>query len=233
MGRFDTTRWSVVLRARGEPADAHAALETLCRTYRPPVLAYVRSHVFARDNAEDLTQAFFAGFLEHAWHAHADPERGRFRSFLLTALKRFLIDANAESRALKRGGGCRLESMDGAEVAAVSTGETPEHVFQREWARTVLSAAFARLRVEAERADKLTLFERLSEFLAEPPEQADYARVAAELHLRQNTLAVAVHRLRHRLRELVREELTETTANHGDLEAELRALREALGAVMR
>lgn len=231
MGRFDTTRWSVVLRARGEPADARAALETLCRTYRLPVLAYVRSHAHARDDAEDLTQAFFARFLEHGWHARADPERGRFRSFLLIALNRFLIDADAEARTLKRGGAFRFESMDGTD--AISTGETPEHVFQREWARTVLATALARLREEAERADKLPLFERLSEFLAEPPDQADYARVAAELHLRQNTLAVAVHRLRRRLRDLVRQELAETTANHDDLEAELRTLREALGTAMQ
>ncbi len=231
MGRFDTTRWSVVLRARGEPAEARAALETLCRTYRPPVLAYVRNHVFVRDNAEDLTQAFFARFLEQAWYADADPERGRFRSFLLTALKRFLIDASAEARTLKRGGAFRFDSLDDA--GAISTGETPEHTFQREWARAVLAAAFARLREEAEHAGKLALFERLSEFLAEAPDEADYARAAADLNLRRNTLAVAVHRLRRRLRDLVREELAETTADPGDLEAELRALREALGTVLR
>ncbi|HXE67272.1 MAG TPA: sigma-70 family RNA polymerase sigma factor [Rhodanobacteraceae bacterium] len=232
MARFDKTRWSVVLQARGEPAAARAALETLCRMYRPPVLAYVRSHVFARDSAEDLTQAFFARFLEQAWHADADPVRGRFRSFLLTALKRFLIDADAEARALKRGGGFRFETLDD-EATAASAGDTPEHIFQREWAKAVLAAAFARLRAEAQRADKLPMFERLSEFLAEPPDEADYARAAEELHLRRNTLAVAVHRLRHRLRELVREELAETTANHEGMDAELHALREALGTDMR
>lgn len=230
MGRFDTTRWSVVLRARGEPAEARAALETLCRTYRPPVLAYVRHHVRMRDNAEDLTQAFFVHFLEHAWYARADPERGRFRSFLLTALRRFLIDADAEASALKRGGGYRFEALDEESGGAGSGGDTPEHAFDREWARAVLGAAFARLREEAEQADKLPMFERLSEFLAEPPDAADYARVAAELGVRRNTLAVAVHRLRHRLRDLVREELIETTADREDMDAELRALREALGA---
>lgn len=233
MARFDKTRWSVVLQARGEPAAARAALETLCRMYRPPVLAYVRSHVFARDSAEDLTQAFFARFLEQAWYADADPGRGRFRSFLLTALKRFLIDADAEARTLKRGGGFRFEALDDEATHAASAGDTPEHVFQREWAKAVLAAAFARLRVEAQRADKLPMFERLSEFLAEPPDEADYARAAEELHLRRNTLAVAVHRLRHRLRELVREELAETTADHADMDTELHALREALGTVMR
>lgn len=228
MGRFDTTRWSVVLQARGDPADARAALEALCRTYRPPVLAYVRSHVYARDAAEDLTQAFFARFLERAWHADADPARGRFRAFLLTALKRFLIDADAEAGALKRGGGYRFESLDEDASDGPVGDDSPDRIFERAWAKAVLGAALARLRREAEEADKLAMFDRLSEFLVEAPDEDDYARAADDLHLRRNTLAVAVHRLRHRLRELVRVELAETTAGHDDMDSELRALREAL-----
>jgi RNA polymerase sigma-70 factor (ECF subfamily) len=227
MGLFDPTRWTLVRRARGDAPDARAALEALCRTYRPPVLAYVRSHVRARDAAEDLTQAFFTRFLERAWHAGADPERGRFRTFLLTMLKRFLIDADAEAHALKRGGNIRFGTLDEADAACAA--ESPEDTFEREWARAVLAAAFLRLRLEAEGAGKLALFERLSEFLTEPPDEADYARVAAELNLRRNTLAVAVHRLRHRLRDLVREELAQTTSCRADMDAELRALRVALG----
>lgn len=229
MGRFDTTRWSMVLRARGEPDGARAALEALCRTYRPPVLAFVRSHVHARDSAEDLTQAFFAKFIERAWHAGADPARGRFRTFLLTALKRFLIDADVEAHALKRGGSVHFESMDAADAEGLAGAESPDDAFERAWAHAVLAAALGRLREEAERAGKLRLFERLSEFLVESPDEADYARVAAELDLRRNTLAVAVHRLRHRLRELVREELAETTAGADEMDEELRALRGALG----
>lgn len=228
MGRFDTTRWSVVLQARGDPAGARAALETLCRTYRSPVLAYVRSHVYARDAAEDLTQAFFTRFLEHAWYADADPERGRFRSFLLTALKRFLIDADVEAAALKRGGSYRFESLDEEAAAAPAGDESPDRSFERAWAKAVLGAAFARLRGEAEAAGKLAMFDRLSEFLVEAPDEDDYAQAAEDLHLRRNTLAVAVHRLRHRLRELVREELAETTVGPDDMDSELRALREAL-----
>ncbi|HEX5487718.1 MAG TPA: sigma-70 family RNA polymerase sigma factor [Rhodanobacteraceae bacterium] len=214
-----------MLRARGEPADARRALETLCRTYRAPVLAFVRSRGYAADAAEDLTQAFFTRFLERAWHASADPERGRFRSFLLVALKRFLIDADVEARALKRGGGFRFESLDEQVGDEDALPDAPDRVFERQWAQAVLNAAFARLRHEAQSADKLALFERLSEFLVEPPDESDYARAAEELNLRRNTLAVAVHRLRHRLRELVREELSQTTAGRGDLEQELRALR--------
>lgn len=230
MGRFETTRWSVVLRARGEATDARAALETLCRTYRPPVLAYVRRNVHAQDNAEDLVQAFFTRFLEHGWHASADPDRGRFRSFLLVALKRFLINANAEASALKRGGGFRFEALDEEITSAASSGNTPEQEFDRAWAKAVLGAAYARLRAEAEQAGKLPMFERLSEFLAETPNAADYSRVAEELDMRRNTLAVAVHRLRHRLRELVQDELADTIASRDDMDAELRALRGALGS---
>lgn len=229
MGRFETTRWSVVLQARGQPAAARAALETLCRTYRPPVLAYVRRHVHARDAAEDLTQAFFARFLEQAWHARADPERGRFRSFLLTTLKRFLVDVHVEAAALKRGGGLWFESLDADGAPALAGGDSPEREFDRVWARAVLDAAFTHLRAEAEQAGKLPLFERLSEFLVEPPDALDYERAAAELGLRRNTLAVAVCRLRRRLRELVLDELTATTAGRADMDAELQALREALG----
>ncbi|HEX5961796.1 MAG TPA: sigma-70 family RNA polymerase sigma factor [Rhodanobacteraceae bacterium] len=227
MGRFDTTRWSLVLRARGEPADARCALEALCRTYRAPVLAFVRSRGYSTDAAEDLTQAFFTRFLERAWHSTADRERGRFRSFLLTALKRFLIDADAEAAALKRGGACRIESLVGDDGAGAGE-DTPDREYERGWAQAVLNVAFSKLRVEAEQAGKLALFERLSEFLVEPPDENDYARAATELNVRRNTLAVAVHRLRRRLRELVREELAETTGSRAALAEELRALRGSL-----
>lgn len=231
MSRFETTRWSVVLQARGEAASARAALETLCRTYRAPVLAFVRSRGYTADAAEDLTQAFFARFLERAWHSSADPVRGRFRSFLLTALKRFLIDADSEAATLKRGGAIRFESLDNESDLAGEPQDNPETAFEREWARAVLNAAFRRLREEAVEAGKLQLFEQLSEFLVEPPDESDYARVAAALNLRRNTLAVAVHRLRHRFRELVRAELNETTTGRAELEEELRALRGSLHAL--
>ena len=140
MGRFDTTRWSVVLRARGGPAEARSALEVLCRTYRPPVLAFVRSRGYAADAAEDLTQAFFTRFLERAWHASADPERGRFRSFLLTALKRFLIDADLETAALKRGGAIRFELLILDVVSFERFSDAKAHwprAYQRQSVRTI------------------------------------------------------------------------------------------------
>ena len=125
MTRFDTTRWSIVLRARGEPAEARAALEALCRTYRPPVLAYVRRRGYSAETAEDLAQTFFARFLEQAYHADADPARGRFRAFLLTALKRFLIDADDEVNALKRGGNIQFVRLKRSGNEATASTASP------------------------------------------------------------------------------------------------------------
>ena len=232
--RFDSTHWSIVLRACGTTADARAALDQLCRTYRPPVLAYIRSRGYGAD-AEDLAQAFFARFIAKAGHASADPARGRFRAFLLTSLKRFLITARGEARTLKRGGTVEFAplSEDDQPDDALAESNTPEREFERSWALAVLDSAMRRLRHEAEDADKLPLFEALREFLTEHPDHADYSRAAAKLNLRRNTIAVAVHRLRNRLRELVRAELAQTTAARADLEFELRELRGALGGVLR
>jgi len=232
---FDTTHWSVVIRARGESRDARDALGALCRVYRPPVVAYIRSRGHAADAAEDLAQTFFTRFIEDAYQTVADPARGRFRAFLLTALKRFLINADAEARALKRGGGVRMdvladETPSGADWLINSA--SPERAFERSWAIAVLGAAMSRLRDEAEEVGKGELFDQLREFLIERPDEADYARAAAALNLRRNTLAVAVHRMRHRLRELVREELAQTTACKDDLDAELRDLRATLSGVV-
>lgn len=234
MSRFDSTQWSLVLRARGNSGDARSALEALCRAYRPPVLAYVRSRGYHGDIAEDLTQSFFERFLEHACYADADPLRGRFRAFLLTALKRFLIDANEEAHAIKRGGRVHFESFDNTlgETRGFADEATPERAFDRAWALVVLDAAMRKLGAEADHAGKRELFEVLREFLTERPDEADYARAAAMLNLRRNTLAVAVHRLRHRLRELVCAELAQTAAASGDYETELGELRAALAGAI-
>ena len=235
MTRFDTTRWSMVVRARGETRDARDALGSLCRAYRPPVVAYIRSRGHSGDAAEDLAQTFFARFLEDAYHTVADPARGRFRAFLLTALKRFLINADIEAKTIKRGGGVRIDVLaDDAPSGSdwLIDSASPERAFERSWAVAVLDAAMHRLRDEAEQAGKRELFEQLREFLTERPDEADYARAAAALNLRRNTLAVAVHRLRHRLRELVREELAQTTVGKDELDAELCELRATLPGVI-
>lgn len=234
MIRFEPTQWSIVVRARGADADARTALDSLCRTYRPSVLAYIRSRCRDGESAEDLTQSFFVDFIQSARHAGADPARGRFRAYLLTSLQRFLANAETERRTLKRGGGQRIQSLDAveAETAATPGSSDPERAFERGWALAVLDAALRRLKTEAGAAGKREMFEQLREFLIESPDEDDYERVARKLNLRRNTLAVTVHRMRHRLRELVRAELAQTTDGRAALESELRHLRAALAGVM-
>jgi RNA polymerase sigma factor (sigma-70 family) len=237
VNRFQTTRWSIVLHAGRETAGARAALEELCRTYRSPVIAYVRGRSGSADEAEDLGQAFFARFIEGAYHAQADPERGSFRAFLLTALKRFLNDAAERAHAQKRGGNIQfqsLDAMDGDESEAQNVAErdTPEQAFERAWAKAALRAAMRRLRAETAAAGRSELFDQMCEFLAERPSEADYERVAETLKMRRNTVAVAVHRLRQRLRELVQAELADTTSDAEGLNRELDQLRPSLAAVI-
>ena len=236
MTAFQTTRWSMVLEARAGPEQARRALETLCRNYRPPVLAYIRGHNFDDESAEDLTQAFFEHFIARSVHLSADPERGRFRALLLTTLKRFLIDEGDRAHAVKRGGRAQIRSLDTTSsddtANAVTDRQTPERAFQRAWVHALIQTALRRLRQEAKEAGKLEMFDALSEFLAERPDEADYTRVAQKLGLRRNTLAVAVHRLRNRLRELVREQLADTAAASEDLAREVRELGDSLDLVM-
>lgn len=231
MALFPTTRWSLVLQARSDTGDARDALEQLCRAYRPPVLAMVRRHSRSREQAEDLTQSFFAKLLEHGSHAAADPERGRFRTFLMTAIQRFLSNASAHAHAAKRDGGSTFSfdpTISNVELK-MPDAESPERVFERAWARTVLDRAMQRLQAEAAGAGKESLFAGLKEFLTDVPAPADYAATAANLGMRPNTVAVAVHRLRSRLREFVRVELAETVASEADVDEELRVLRAVLG----
>lgn len=224
--RFDTTRWSLILHAAGGGRDARGALESLCRVYRPPVLAYVRAHRARQEDAEDLTQAFFEHLLEHRLAERADRERGRFRAFLLTSLKHFLASQHARANARCRGGGVDALALDELHPA---DGDGPEQVFEREWAQTVLREALRRLHDEARQADKEPLFLRLRPFLLEFPEEDVYAAVALELGLRRNTLAVAVHRLRGRLQELVRAVVADTVDGRSETEGELRRMRTCLG----
>lgn len=225
--RFDTTRWSLILDAGGEGDDARDALETLCRTYRPPVLAYVRARPGLRDAAEDLTQAFFAHLLEQRLASRADRERGRFRAFLLTSLKYFLSNEHDRATAQRRGGGQTSVVLEDFEPPG---DDDPEQAFEREWAQTILRQARARLQQEARHAGRTELFVRLQPFLLEPPRDSDYESVASALGLRRNTVAVAVHRLRARLQALVREMVADSAGDAAAAEVELRRLRGCLEA---
>lgn len=231
MALFGTTHWSVLVDTRSEGDRARVALETLCRAYRRPVLVYLRRQGCPADDAEDLVQAFFAHLIEKRMFANADRARGRFRNFLLGALKHFLAHEAAGAAAQKRGGGARHASMDDEDADLerfLADADTPERSFDRAWALTVLDRALRRLTDEATQSGKHALFAALREYVVESAERSDYAQVAEALGMRANTVAVLVHRLRARLRELVEAELRETVADPEALAEEMGALRGAL-----
>lgn len=228
MSRFQTTRWSLVLRARADDPQARMALDRLCRLYRPPVLAYVRSRGVAAAEAEDLTQSFFEQFLRLRPDRSADPDRGRFRVYLLVALRRFLGNQWVAANAAKRGGGAPPPWALHDDALAGAADDAPDAVFERAWAGAVVDAARRQLREEADAAGKLALFDALAPFLLEPPDREDYARVAERLGMRRNTLAVAIHRLRVRLHEEVRDVLADGLDAEDHLGEEIVRLRAAL-----
>jgi RNA polymerase sigma-70 factor (ECF subfamily) len=228
LSHFDTTHWSVILEGRRGPDQGRAALSEICTAYRRPVFAYLRGRGYAPTDADDLTQEFFARFVEHRWDQKADPQRGRFRAYLLSALHHFLANQLASQHAYKRGGDLRRVDLDDV-APAVADGESPEQAFNRNWMLTVLDRAMRQLEHEASALGKDAVFQRLADYLVEAPDAADYRQVAAELGRRANTVAVYVHRLRQRLRQLVREELARTVGDPADVEAELHALRGIAG----
>lgn len=221
MSGFQDTRWSLIAAAREHPQRARQALEQLCRAYRPPVLAYLRRSGMAGNDAEDLTQAFFVHFLERGWYAEADPQRGRFRSLLLTALRRFVIDQRLHEGAQKRSA---PQIGDDALDRIADENDTPDIAFARAWLGTVIGHAMNRLQDEWNHAGKREQFERLAPLL-EHADSHELQALAASTGARSNTLAVQVHRMRQRLRELVRLELLQTVGSHEALEQELAELR--------
>lgn len=237
MERFRTTRWSLVLQARGGDDEAGRALGELCRIYHPPVLSYVRGRGYPAAEAEDLAQGFFEQLLRLRTDARAERERGKFRVYLLVALKNFLANQAAAAQAAKRGGGAHDLSLElagetGFEPAG-SAIDRPDAQFERDFARATVNGALHRLREEAVAAGRLELFEALRPFLLESPERDEYALLSERLGLRRNTLAVAIHRLRQRLHELVRELLADTVEDSAELEGEVERLRASLGAATR
>ena len=229
MPPFATTRWSLIESTRDVPDVARVALEQLCRDYRPPVLAFVRRSGYSPADADDLTQEFFADFIERRWYTHADPARGRFRALLLTALRRFLSAQRAREHALKRGGGLHAIELD---EAIAGTDQGPEQAFARSWVLTVLDHAVQRLREEWLLAGKSDQFDRLIEYIDGGADDEGFRALAQQLQVRRNTLSVQLHRMRQRLRELVRTELMQTVGSHEALAQELAELRDAAGLTM-
>ncbi len=231
---FSTTHWSVVLAA-GQKGDAQAsaALEQLCRTYWYPLYAYVRRRGYLPEEAEDLTQEFFARLLERNSIASADERKGRFRSFLLGAMNHLLADENAKAQAKKRGGGQTIISWERDDAEAQFAHEpldqqSPDRLFDRRWALTVLNRAALRLRAEFTAAGTAPLFEHLKIYVTGETAAPPYAATASSLGLSESAVKSAIFRLRRRYAELVREEVAQTVSDAKDLEEELRFLRSAV-----
>jgi RNA polymerase sigma factor (sigma-70 family) len=231
---FATTRWTVVLAAgrQGAP-QADAALEELCRTYWYPLYAYVRRRGHSREDAEDLTQAFFARLLEKHYLEGVSSEKGRFRAFLLVALKRFLANEWDRASAQKRGGGVLPLSLDWQDADSryqinPADNFSPDRLYDRAWAMTMLERVITRLRDESGSAGNANLYERLKSFLTVGRSEIPYAQAAATLGMTEGAVRVAVHRLRRRFRELLREEVAQTLAEPAQADEEMHALFSAL-----
>lgn len=222
-----TTQWSVVLEAQGESSVAEAALEKLCRTYWQPLYAYVRRQDCSIEEAQDITQAFFARVLERKDLNAVRREKGRLRSYLLSALKHFLINERHRAHAMKRGEGRQLiplhELTAAAEPVATSTA-TAELAYERRWALTLLATVMARLQSEYQQLGNTQLFRCFKSFLADDPQRLSQAEAAKELGMNENAVKQAFHRFRRRYQILLREEIANTVAVPGDVEHELRHL---------
>jgi RNA polymerase sigma-70 factor (ECF subfamily) len=231
---FRTTHWSLVIDAgqRGEKS-AEAALAELCQHYWYPLYAYVRRRVGDMSEAQDLTQEFFARLLEKNVLAAASQERGRFRSFLLAAMKNFLANEWDKAKAAKRGGGRRPSPLmfDTAEsrLSFEPTHDlTPERLYERQWALTLLELVVDRLEREFAAAGKQAQFATLRPAIAGSQVAIDYAAAASQLNMSEDAVRQAAHRLRRRYREILREELAQTVADRADVDDEIRALFETL-----
>jgi RNA polymerase sigma factor (sigma-70 family) len=233
-GAFPPTRWSVVLAARQHASlESSEALEAICRAYWYPLYAYVRRCGSPPHDAQDLTQEFFSRLLEKRWLDQANREKGRLRTFLITALKNFMAKEWRRQNAQKRGGGRGFLSMntefaESRYAAHVSDAAAADEVFDRQWALTLLEMAMARLQQEFTAAGRVEDFCVLKEFLAVSHPAIDYRSAAARLEISEGNARVAVHRVRRRFREIYREEISQTLPDATDLDAELRHLANAL-----
>ena len=239
MGRFQTTNWSLVLAARGEHSPAaREALASLCESYWYPLYACVRAAGYDADTARDLTQGFFAELLGSDFLEGLSPEAGRFRSFLLASLKHFLSHERDRQRALKRGGGVRHLSLDTDDAEDRFAREpadhlTPDQVFERRWALTVLDHALERLRMEFGARGEHLRFDRLRGFITGQEPHASYRETAAELGLTEEAVKAAVHRLRRRLGTVLREQIAETVGSADAVDDEVRYLLRLVGRPVR
>jgi RNA polymerase sigma factor (sigma-70 family) len=229
-GCFLTTHWSVVLTAgRSDTPRSQAALEKLCRAYWFPLCAYVRRRGHSVEDAQDLTQEFFARVLEHQWLARADQAKGRFRTFLLTAMERFLANEWDKVRALKRGGGqphipIQFETAETRYGIEPGDTRTPEQAFEYRWALTLLEEVVTQLEEEFRARKQLETFTALKPCLLGDRRLQPYAELATKLRMDEGAVKVAVHRLRQRYRELLRAEIANTVSLPEEVDAEMHHL---------
>jgi RNA polymerase sigma factor (sigma-70 family) len=226
---FTTTHWSVVLEAQGESPAAHEALEKLCRIYWRPIYSFLRRQGISADDAQDLTQGFFALLLERRDLATVRKEKGRLRSYLLSALKHFVTDEHRRAMAIKRGKGqqlipleeLRTEERSGMEPADLLTAE---RIYERRWASTLLDRVLSRLEDTYRKRGNAALFDSFNQLLADEPGAPSQADIAAELGMTENAVSQAYHRFRQSYQSVLREEIAHTVATPGDIENELRYL---------
>lgn len=235
---FSTTHWSAVLSAgNADSSRASESLDKLCRAYWPPLYSYIRCQGHGPEEAKDLTQAFFAKLLAKNFWARADPQKGRFRSFLLTALRQFLADERDRVETAKRGGEYSFISFDAQTgedqfLEGTAANLTGEQQFDRQWAATVLEQARAKLREECAASGKLGLYDRISlvEGQGQGATTIPHAVIAQELGMSVSAVKSAVSRLRARYGELVRQEVAHTVSDPSEIEAEIRHLLSVIGA---
>jgi RNA polymerase sigma-70 factor (ECF subfamily) len=232
-GQFATTDWRLIVSARGtDQPEARKALAELCEAYWYPIYSFVRARGYPPDKAQDLTQEFFTRLLRPGFFDSVDVEKGRFRAFMLASCKHFLSNQRDHDRALKRGGGKLTVTIDPAEAEGRFACEpwhsvTPEILFARRWAVTVLDRAAARLGEEMTRDGKAALFDRLGSALLRDGSALPYAQVAAELGMSEAAVKMAALRLRRRYRDMVREEVVVTVGEQADVDAEIAGLFQA------
>ncbi len=230
---FETTLWTVVLHAgQADSPQSQAALERLCHTYWYPLYAFVRRQGHAAEAAQDLTQEFFCRLIQKNYLQSADPNRGRFRSFLLSSLKHFLTNEWHRSQTQKRGGGVEIFSIE-AEVAEEryahepTDTRTPESIFHQRWAQALVDQVMVRLREEFTEAGQAGRFNELHAFLLDD-DAASQAEIAARLGISESAVKSALHRMRQRYGELFRDEIANTVASPGEVDEEIRELFAAL-----
>jgi RNA polymerase sigma factor (sigma-70 family) len=232
--RFPSTQWSRIIAAGGRDSpEARESLAALCGAYWYPLYAYIRRRGHSPEESQDLTQDLFAYLLEHEVLARADPARGRFRAFLRTICARFLANAHEHANAGKRGGGRRTLPIEAADAEGRYAREladclTPERIFDRSWALTVLSRALEQLRREYDDSGRSAIFRELRAVLAGDPALAHYASIAERLRTSEGAVRVAVHRLRRRYAALLRREIAATVESESEIDQEINELFTAL-----